>query len=102
MHMGDDSKGLLTLLRERAQTPPEKQMFGSGSWLSTAEVLSLTERAAAFIRRQGLCEGIYAALSCVGSAETDIVLLALRAAGAAVVLLDPRQTIDDAMASRKC
>ena len=59
----------------------------------------MTERTAAFFMQQGFCSGAAVALSCNNSPETAIVLLALRAAGALVVLLDPRQTLQDALAS---
>ncbi|MBQ2953736.1 MAG: acyl--CoA ligase [Clostridia bacterium] len=96
--MGDAEKGLLQRLRERAEQEPGKRLFGGDEWLNTAQVLALTEQAAAYFRREGLGGGAYVALACSNRALTAIALLALRAAGAVVVLLDPRQPVQEALA----
>ena len=96
--MQDTGKGLWALLTARAGKVPDKPLLGGDKWLSTEEVRRLTERAAALFRKAGLCDGVHAALSCAGNVNTAIVLLALRAAGAVVVLLDPRQDVQDALA----
>ncbi len=95
--MLQDCGGLLSLLMHRAEAYPDRRMFGSDKWLSRSEVLALTKGTAADLMRKGLCTGAYVSLACRGNAETSMMLLALRAAGAVVALLDPRQDVQDAL-----
>lgn len=92
-------RSLLDCLRAYAAAEPEKRLIGSdGGWLNARETLRLIEGAGRSLVSLGLKPGELAALRCERCAATALMILALRAAGALVVLTDPRQTIDDALA----
>lgn len=90
---------LLSLLRRLAEDAPEKRLLGSEArWFSAAETLNTVESMGRAFVRLGIAPGDTVALRAERSCASALVLLALRAAGAVVVLTDPRQEIGRALA----
>lgn len=90
---------LLESLKKLAEQEPEKRLLGGDArWYSAAEALRMVEAAARVLSLLGLRLGEPALLAADRSAETAILLFALRAAGALVVLHDPREESDHALA----
>ena len=90
---------LLESMKKLAEQEPEKRLLGGDArWYSAAEVLRTAEAAARVLSLLGLRPGEPALLAADRSAETAILLFALRAAGALVVLHDPREESDHALA----
>ena len=94
-----ERKALLSYLRVLAGREPEKRLLGDGAgWLDAAAVLETVEGLGRFFVSLGLKPGEAAALRAERCLDAALLILALRAAGALVVLTDPRQEIDAALA----
>lgn len=97
MYMSDNT--LLSILRRLAEHEPDKRLLGSGErWISTSEALKSIESMGRKLVQLGLRPGELAALRAERCPETALLILALRAAGAVVVLTSPRQEIDISLA----
>lgn len=91
---------LLESLKKLAEREPEKRFLGRDArWYSAAETLRTAEAAARVLSLLGLRPGDAVLLAADRSPETAILLFALRAAGALVVLHDPREESDHALAA---
>ena len=94
-----ENKALLDYLRALAGREPEKRLLGSeNGWLDSASTLKTAEGLGRFFVSLGLKPGECAALRAERCLDAALLVLALRAAGTVVVLTDPRQEIDAALA----
>ena len=92
--MKPSSKSILAYLEELATNQPAKKLLGDESrWLDARKVLALVEHIGTAYRRMGINGGAYVALRAQRTAPTALVMLGLRAAGAVVVLTEPKQEI---------
>ena len=91
-------RSLMSYLRQLAAEEPQKPLLGSErGWYSAAQTLEAVEAAGLSLVSRGLMPGDFAALRAERCPETALMIFALRAAGAVVVLTDPRQRIGDAL-----
>ena len=96
--MTPSSKTLHEYLVDYAANFPKTKLFGeSNRWLSTADILTKAQKAAAALQTGGIIAGDLVALRAERSLETIVALLALRFLGAVVVLTDPRQKPEDVL-----
>ncbi len=91
-------RSLLSYLRQFAAAEPQRPLLGStDGWYTAAQALNTVETAGRSLVSLGLRPGDHAALRARRGPETALMIFALRAAGAVVVLTDPRQEIDGAL-----
>ena len=94
------AQSLLSYLNMRTERDPDRRLLGSDAgWRSVAETLHTVERLGRVFVSLGLRPGDVAALRTGRNAETALMLLALRAAGALTVLCAPRQTLEETLAA---
>ncbi len=87
-------KNILTYLEEQAAQNPGKKLLGRpGRWLDAGKVLAMVEHVSTSFRRMGLGKGAYVAFRASRSMASAILILGLRAAGAVIVLCDPKQDV---------
>ena len=92
-------RSLMDYLHTLAEESPSMPLLGGErGWYTAAQAFTLASAAGRALLSMGLEPGDHAALAADRCSETAIMLLALRAAGLVVVLTDPRQEIDDALA----
>lgn len=90
---------LFSLLNALADREPQKRLLGDEArWMTASEVRQTVSDLGGRLAGLGICAGDLTAMSAPRSLDTALMILALRAAGATVVLTDPRQRIDDALA----
>ena len=94
------AQSLLSYLNIQAEREPGRRLLGGGTgWRSAAETLRAVEGLGRAFVSLGLRPGDVAALRTERSAETALILLSLRAAGALTVLCSPRQSLDETLSS---
>ena len=92
--MTPSSKSFYEYLTSLAAAYPHKKLLGYGDqWLNAGEVLTRAEKLAGKFQYVGVCPGDLIALSAERNLNTALAILALRLAGAVIVLVDPREDI---------
>ena len=90
---------LFNYLQTIAQRQPEKRLLGDeAGWMTASELCHTVGAYGRAFAAAGLRPGDLAALRGPRCLKTALLLFGLRAAGATVVLPDPRQEIDEALA----
>lgn len=97
--MEDCSRPLFSYLHELAAEQSVKKLLGDArGWLDAQTVCSAAEALGAELLRLGFGNGCLVALRADRTADTVMLLLALRAAGSVVVLTDPRHEVSEYLA----
>ena len=97
--MNVSDKSILTYLEELAAAQPAKKLLGDESrWLDARKSLAVVEHIGTAFRRMNVGGGAYVALRAQRTLPTALVILGLRAAGAVVVLTEPKQEINETLA----
>ncbi|MBR5110082.1 MAG: AMP-binding protein [Clostridia bacterium] len=91
---------LRSCLQALAESQPDKKLLGdSACWLTARGCWASVSACAAALHAAGIQKGELAALQTKRSLTTALLVLALRAAGALVVLCDPRHAPRDALSA---
>ena len=93
------NRSLFSCLRETAEQCPEKRLLSNGeNWMNAAESLETAARIAAALRQMGIQQGDAVAFRCKRTVGAALMIFGLRAAGAVVLLMDPRQEVNETLA----
>ena len=96
-----EPKTLYDYWRTRAETLPEKRLFGDDlRWVTSLESLAISEHIAARLRFCGILKGDLVALRADRRLLVVHMLIALRTIGAVVALTDPRYEPNAFLANR--
>ena len=96
--MTPSNKSFYDYLTSLAESSPQKKLLGNWEqWLAANEVLNRAEKLAARFQHKDICPGNYIALSAERNLNTALAILGLRLAGAVVILVDPREDVQDTL-----
>lgn len=94
------NRSLFSYLRETAEQCPEKRLLSDGKrWLHASETLEIAARIAAALYEMGIQRGDAVAFRCKRTVGAALMIFGLRAAGAFVLLMDPRQEVSETLAA---